>query len=113
MLGGIGVGGALLGAVALIAWIVILVWLAERILRYIGIRTSWGPLDPRNVLITFALLTGVIHLANYLLDQIDNSMGGSDGGVPLTFPGAFLIGSVAMAVGVAAVRWRWKQGGRK
>ena len=104
---GLGIGGALLAAIGLIIWIVLLVWLSERILRFIGIRTAWGPLDLRNMLLAFVLLVGAIHFGNYGLDLIDNSMRDADTGVPLTFPGAFLIGSVAIGVGIAAVRhWR-------
>ena len=110
---GLGIGGALLAAIGLIIWIVLLVWLSERILRFIGIRTAWGPLDPRNMLLTLVLLTGAIHFGNYGLDLIDHAMRDSDARVALTFPGAFLIGSVAIGVGIAAVRhWRKQRGGK-
>ena len=103
----IGPGMGILALVALIIWLVILVWLAERVLRFVGLRTSWGPLDPRNMLIALTMLVGAIHLGNYAIDLI------SGNGAALGFPGAFLIGSVAIGVGIAAVRWHRKQTPRK
>lgn len=113
MLGSMGLVAVILAGAALIVWIVVLVWLSERILRFIGLRTAWGPLDPRNLVTTFLLLGGAIHLANFLLDRLDNAMQRNSASSGLTFPGAFLIASVALAVGIAAVRWRRKQGGKK
>ncbi len=106
---GLGLGGALLGAVALIIWIVILVWLSERILRFIGLKTSWGPLDPRNLGVTIILLGGAIHLGNWAVDWVESLVGNVDGPGAPGFPSAFLIGSVAIAVGIAGVRWHRKQ----
>lgn len=110
---GLGMGGAVLALIGLLIWIVLLVWLSERILRFIGIRTAWGPFDPRNMLATFVLLTAAIHLGNYALDLLDSSMREVSYDVPLVFPGAFLIGSVAIGVGIAAIRhWRKMKSGK-
>ncbi|MXO91753.1 hypothetical protein [Pontixanthobacter aquaemixtae] len=107
-MGGIGPGVALLAVAALLVWIVLLVWLAQRILRFIGLRTGWGPLDPRNIGVTFVLLAGAIHLGNYALDWLGGSgVASQDGAV--SFPTAFLIGSVAIGVGIAAIRWHRQQ----
>ena len=108
-LGSMGAGGILVALAALLVWIVVLVWLSERILRFVGLRSGWRPLDPRNVIITFVMLIGAIHFGNYLLDLLERSMRGGDYAVPLAFPSAFLIGSVAIGVGIAAMRWHRKQ----
>ena len=107
--GMIGPGGALLAVLMLIVWIVILIWLSERVLRFLGIRTAWRPLDPRSLVSTFALLTGAIHLGNYALDLLDSAFRTPSYPVSLGFPSAFLIGSVAIGVGIAGVRWHRKQ----
>lgn len=110
---GMGMGGALLALAGLLIWIVLLVWLSERVLRFIGIRTAWGPFDPRNMLAAFVLLTAAIHLGNYGLDMLDSSLSDVSYEVPLTFPSAFLIGSVAIGVGIAAIRhWRKMKSGK-
>lgn len=93
--------GVLIG---IVIWIAIMVWLAERIMRFIGLRTGWKPLDPRNMLATAVLLVGAIHLGNYAVDWIDRLSRGLDGPF-LRFPSAFLIGGVAIGVGIAAIRW--------
>ena len=93
--------GALIGVVI---WIAIMVWLAERIMRFIGLRTGWKPLDLRNILATIIVLVGAIHLGNFVVDWIDRSLRGLDGPF-LRFPSAFLIGGVAISVGIAAIRW--------
>ncbi|MDN3646524.1 hypothetical protein QWY75_09975 [Pontixanthobacter aestiaquae] len=107
-LGAMSAGGLLLLLLGLLIWIVLLVWLSERILRFIGLRTAWGPLDPRNMIGAFLLLTGAIHLGNYGLDLIEQSMSDGANTASLTFPSAFLIGSVAIGVGIAAVR-HWQR----
>ncbi|MGB7372746.1 hypothetical protein [Pontixanthobacter sp.] len=104
-----GPGAALLALLALVVWIVILVWLSERILRFVGVRSGWGPLDPRNLAISLVLLTSAIHFGNYLLDLLERALRGASYAVPLTVPSAFLIGSVAIGVGIAAVRWQRRQ----
>lgn len=93
--------GALIG---IVIWIAIMVWLAERIMRFIGLRTGWKPLDLRNILATIIVLVGAIHLGNFVVDWIDRSLRGLDGPF-LRFPSAFLIGGVAISVGIAAIRW--------
>lgn len=105
----LGMGGMLIAIAALAVWILILVWLAQRVLRFIGLRTGWAPLDVRNMLAAVVLLTGAIHLGNYLLDVLEASMRGGSSGSTLGFPGAFLIGSVAIGVGIAAIRWHRQQ----
>lgn len=108
-LGTIGPGGILIAIIALLIWIIILVWLSQRVLRFVGLRTGWRPLDPRNLAVTVLLLVGAIHLGNYLLDLLERAMRGADYTVHLVFPSAFLIGSVAIGTGIAAVRWHRKQ----
>ena len=93
--------GALIG---IVIWIAIMVWLAERIMRFMGLRTGWKPLDLRNILATIIVLVGAIHLGNFVVDWIDRSLRGLDGPF-LRFPSAFLIGGVAISVGIAAIRW--------
>lgn len=107
--GTIGPGGILLAIIALLIWIIILVWLSERVLRFVGIRSGWRPLDPRNLAVTILLLVGAIHFGNYLLDLLERAMRGASYSVPLDYPSAFLIGSVAIGAGIAAVRWHRKQ----
>lgn len=98
--------GALLALVILAIWILVLVWVAARIQGFLMRQTGWRGLDWRNVLCTFVLLTAAIHLSNFALDLIDRWL--SNGGYPLEleFPGSFLIGSVAIGVGIAAMRKR-------
>lgn len=106
---GLGLGGSLLALAALVIWIIILVWLAERIMHFIGVKTGWRPLDLRTLLSVTLLLGCAIHFGNYLVDLIEASL--RDGGATprLTVPSAFLIGSVAISVGVAGIRWHRKQ----
>lgn len=104
--GGIGPGFALLALAALAVWIVILVWLAGWIIARLRHRNGWDALDWRTVLIPFVSLTAAIHLGNYLLDLVDRAVSGGSGELPLRFPSAFLIGSVAIGVGIAAIRSR-------
>lgn len=101
--------GALFALIVLAIWIVVLVWVAARIQNFLARRTGWQGLDWRNVLSTFLLLIAAIHLSNFGLDLLDRWM--NDGRYPmkLEFPGSFLIGSVAIGVGVAAVRSRRKK----
>ena len=107
-MGGLGLGGALIGALALIVWIVVLVWLAERVLRFIGLRTGWPPLDARNIASTILLLSAAIHLGNYAIDLIETALRDLPApGFPI--PSAFLIGSVAIGTGIAAIRWNRRQ----
>ncbi|MGB7408926.1 MAG: hypothetical protein WA908_10510 [Pontixanthobacter sp.] len=108
MLGGLGLGGALIGALALIVWIVVLVWLAERVLRFTGLRTGWPPLDWRNIAVSIIVLGGAIHFGNYAIDIVEAFVRDqSSPSVPI--PSAFLIGSVAIGTGIAAIRWHRKQ----
>ncbi|MFZ1742770.1 MAG: hypothetical protein WAT93_07940 [Pontixanthobacter sp.] len=107
--GGLGYGFVLAALIGLLIWIVILVWLSERILRFIGIRTGWRPLDWRNLLTAFVLLTGAVHFGNFAIDRIEVLVSGVENHAYLGMPGAFLIGSVAIGVGIAAVRWHRQQ----
>ncbi len=105
---GFGLGGSLVAVLALIVWIVVLVWLAERVLRFIGLRTGWPPLDARNIASTILLLGAAIHLGNYAIDLVEAMVrGGVTPAIPI--PSAFLIGSVAIGTGIAAIRWHRKQ----
>ena len=106
---GLGLGGSLFAAIALIVWIVILVWLSARVLRFVGLKTSWGPLDPRNLGLAVILLGGAIHLGNWAIDWAESLVGDVPGPGAPGYPSAFLIGSVAIAVGIAGVRWNRKQ----
>lgn len=107
-IGPMGPAMAIGGLIALVIWIVILVWLAARVLRFIGLKTGWPPLDPRNLAASTVFLGGAIHLGNYVLDLVEASMRGVE--MPnLGVPSAFLIGSVAIGVGIAAIRWHRKQ----
>lgn len=110
--GGLGAGFYLLAAIGLLIWILILVWLSQRILRFIGVRTGWRPLDWRNLMSAFIALTAAIQLGNFAIDRIEALVSGVENYASLHMPGAFLIGSVAIAVGIAAVRWHRKQGGK-
>ncbi len=105
---GFGLGGALIGLAALLVWIVVLVWLAERVLRFIGLRTGWRPLNWRNMTLSVVILAGAIHVGNFLIDWIEATISGTARPF-ITFPSAFLIGSVAIAVGIAAIRWQRRQ----
>jgi len=109
MLTGLGLGGTLFAAIALIVWIIILVWLAARVLRFVGLKTSWGPLDPRNLGLTVTLLGGAIHLGNWAVDWAESLVGDIPGPGTPGIPSAFLIGSVAIATGIAGARWHRKQ----
>ena len=101
--------GALLALIVLAIWIVVLVWVAMRIQSFLTRRTGWRGLDWRNVLSTFLLLTAAIHLGNFALDLIDRWLNDASYPLDVDFPGSFLIGSVAIGVGVAAIRSRRKK----
>ena len=96
-------GFALLALAAILVWIALIVWLASWIILRLRARYGWKLLDWRTVLIPFAVLTAAIHLGNFALDWLGSEVGGN-GGVPVGYPNAFLIGSVAIGVGIAVVR---------
>lgn len=98
--------GALFALVVLAIWILVLVWVAARIQRFLTQRTGWQGMDWRNVLCTFLLLTTAIHLGNFALDLIDRWLNDANYPLDVDFPGSFLIASVAIGVGIAAVRSR-------
>ena len=104
--GGVGPGTALIVLLAILVWIVVLVWLGARVQTYVGRRTGWGRRSWRSLLASIVLLTAAIHLGNRALDWIERAFAGGDWAVPLGFPSAFLIGSVAIGCGVAWVRGR-------
>lgn len=97
-------GMSILTIILLLAWILILVWLSDRMLRMVGRRTGWGATDWRNWLLCFVLLVAGIFLANYALDWLEYALGTRAGAPVLALPGAFLLGSVAIAVPVAGIR---------
>lgn len=98
--------GALLALVLLAVWILVLVWVAGRIQSFVARRTGWPGLDWRNLVGTFLLLVAAIHVGNFVIDLVDRWGRGGDYPLDLGFPGAFLVGSVAIGVGIAAVRTR-------
>lgn len=97
-------GMSLLTLILLLAWILILVWLSGRLLRIVARRTGWGPTNWRNWLLCFVLLVAGVYLGNYALDWLDFAMGTRSAEPVLAVPGAFLLGSVAIAVPVAGIR---------
>lgn len=101
--------GALLALVVLAIWILVMVWVAARIQMFVTRRTGWPGLDSRNVGCTFLLLVAAIHVGNFAIDLVDRWTRGGDYPLGLGFPGAFLIGSVAIGVGIAAVRTRLRK----
>ncbi len=96
-------GIAILVVVLLLIWIAILAWLATSILNFCARRYGWGPMNWRGWLVAFGGLVAAIHIANYLLDLLNVVLSDSPNSVHLTYPSAFLIGSVAIGVGVAVV----------
>ena len=104
MPGGMSPGVALLALAAILVWIGVLVWLASWIILRLRTRYGWGLFDWRTILIPLAGLTAAIHLGNYTLDWLGGSISGDGSGMPVGFPSAFLIGSVAIGVGIAVVR---------
>ena len=95
---------ALLALLVLAIWILVMVWVAARIQQFVARRTGWPVLDWRNLACTFLLLVAAIHVGNFAIDLVDRWGRGGDYPLSLNFPGAFLIGSVAIGVGIAAVR---------
>ena len=95
-------GYALLILLAVAAWIVILTWLAGAAMRFLRRRTGWGAMDWRVLGLSFAGLVAAIHFGNAAIDALSPDAPGLEP----SFPGAFLIGSVAIGVGIAAVRAR-------
>lgn len=104
-LGSLTGGTVVLGAVLLLAWLVVLVWLSGRLLRIVARGTGWQVTGWRTVLLAFIGLLAAIHFGNWLITLIDGSVRDVPTGWP-GFPPAFLIGSVALGVGIAAVRAR-------
>lgn len=101
--------GALAAVAILAIWILVLVWVAARIQGFLTRGTGWPAFDWRNLLSAFLLLTGAIHLGNFALDLIDRWFYDAIYPIELGFPGSFLIGSVAIGVGISAVRSRRKK----
>lgn len=98
-------GTLLLGAVLLAAWVVVLVWVSARLLRIVARGTGWPAGGWRAALLTFVMLLAAIHFGNWLITLLDDRIAGTVSSWP-GFPPAFLIGSVAIGVGVAMVRAR-------
>lgn len=89
-------------------WMVVLVWLGDRMLGYVSRRTGWSMRDWRNWLVSTALLIALIHVANWAIDVAEAMLRGSEIVTSPGWPGAFLIGSVAIGVPIAALRRRRK-----
>lgn len=104
-LGALAGGTMMLAAVLLLFWIVILVWLSQRLLRIIAHGTGWRAAGWRAALLAFVTLLAVVHFGNWLITVLDHQITGEPTAWP-GFPPAFLIGSIAIGVGVAWVRLR-------
>ena len=104
-LGSLSPGTALLALVLVAAWIMVLVWLSARTLRIVARGTGWAVAEWRSVLLTFVTLLAAIHFGNWLITLLGDHAAGTVSSWP-GFPPAFLIGSVAIGVGVAMVRAR-------
>ena len=104
-LGSLSAGTVILGLVLLAAWLVVLVWVSGRLLRIVARSTGWRVAGWRTVLLAFVMLLAAIHFGNWLITLLDDRIAGTASAWP-GFPPAFLIGSVALGVGVAMVRAR-------
>jgi len=104
-LGTLSAGTALLGLILVAAWIVVLVWVSARTLRIVARGTGWAVAGWRTVLLAFVMLLAVIHFGNWLITLTGDRIAGTVSSWP-GFPPAFLIGSVAIGVGIAMVRAR-------
>lgn len=104
-LGALSIGNLLLGAVLLLFWVVILVWLSQRMLRIIAHGTGWQATGWRAALLAYVSLLAAVHFGNWLITVLDHQITGEPTAWP-GFPPAFLIGSIAIGVGVALVRLR-------
>lgn len=103
--GTLSAGTVLLGLLLLAAWVVLLVWVSARLLRIVARGTGWSVAGWRTVLLSFVMLLAAIHFGNWLITLLDDRVAGTVSSWP-GFPPAFLIGSVAIGVGVAMVRAR-------
>ncbi|MGB3754641.1 MAG: hypothetical protein WA954_12200 [Parerythrobacter sp.] len=101
----LGPGLLVLALLVLMVWVVVLVMLAGWIMLFLRSRHGWALFDWRTIAIPFVGLIAAIQLGNYLLDLLGSAIDGG-GAAELAFPSAFLIGSVAIGVGIAAVRAR-------
>lgn len=106
--GGLTPGLALLALAVLIVWIVVMVWIGGRVQAFLHRHTGWSALDWRSLLGATLLLTGAIHFGSFALDLFDRWSRHGHYKLSLEFPGVFLIGSVAIGVGIAAVKSRRK-----
>lgn len=104
--GSLGPAGLLLIILLVIIWMVVLVWLGDRLLGHVARRTKWRMRDWRNWVASTFILIGLIHLANWLIDIAESLLGGEAVDLSPGWPSAFLIGSVAIAVPIAALRRR-------
>lgn len=98
-------GLALAAGVLLVAWVVIVTWLGGWLLRRIARATGWAVRSWRTIALAFAALLAAIHFGNALVQAAEDWAAGRAAVWP-PFPPAFLIGSVALGVGIAAVRTR-------
>lgn len=103
---GISPGLAILFVLLLIVWIVVLVWVGQRMLAFIQRRTGWHPRDWRNWASCTVALVLMIHLANWLIDLLGALADGRGLATGPGFPPWYLIAAVAIAVPLAALRMR-------
>lgn len=102
---GVSPGIALAVGALLVVWLVIVTWLGGWLLRRIARATGWSVRSWRSIALAFATLLAAIHFGNAVVQAAEDW----NAGRPLVwppFPPAFLIGSVAIGVGIAAVRTR-------
>lgn len=101
-----GMGRAILILMIVLAWIVMLVWISARVQNFVRRKAGWRVQDWRNLLVSFLALVTAIHLGNFAIDLFDRWIKHGNYRLELTFPGAFLCGSVAIGIGIAAMRSR-------
>ena len=107
-IGGLSPGILLLVLLLVLIWMVVLVWLGDRMLGYVSRRTGWAMRDWRNWLASTVLLIALIHVVNWAIDVAEALLRGNAIEPNPGWPGAFLIGSVAIGVPIAALRRRRK-----
>lgn len=102
----LGPGAAVLILLLVAIWMVVLAWLGDRMLGYVSRRTGWRMRNWRSWVASTCALIAIIHVANWAIDVAENLLGGDQVDLSPGWPSAFLIGSVAIAVPIAALRRR-------
>ncbi len=103
--GGLSAGGLVLAVILLLAWIVVLAWMSGLLLRAAAKSTGWQAGNWRTILLCFVIILAAIHFGNWAIGWFEAAFAGERVSWP-GFPPAFLIGSVAIGIGIAAVRSR-------